>query len=154
MDSAYRADVDFDRFSIAGTPRLFTEREANALLPLLEPLVARMREAARPRPEATEIVQAFGRRLDVSGGGRPDASEADAQRELAESAEALHETLEELDGLGVQVKDPVRGLLDFPSERAGEIVELCWLHGEPAVSHWHRIGEGFAGRRPIAEEAQ
>jgi hypothetical protein len=111
-----------------------------------------MREAARPRPEATEIVQAFGRRLDASGGGRPDASEADAQRELAESAEALHEALEELDGLGVQIKDPLRGLLDFPSERDGEVVELCWLHGEPAVAHWHRIGEGFAGRRPLAEE--
>ena len=46
----------------------------------------------------------------------------------------------------------MRGLLDFPSERDGEIVELCWLHGEPTVAHWHRIGEGFAGRRPLAEE--
>jgi hypothetical protein len=113
-------------------------------------IVARMREAATLRPEATEIVQAFARRLDASGGGRPDAREADAQRELAESAEALGEALEELERLGVQVKDPLRGLLDFPSERDGEIVELCWLHGEPAVSHWHRIGEGFAGRRPLA----
>ncbi len=47
------------------------------------------------------------------------------------------------------MKDPQRGLLDFPSERDGEVVELCWLHGEHAVTHWHRIGEGFAGRKPI-----
>jgi hypothetical protein len=152
MDSAYRALVDFDRFSVTGAPRIFTAREANDLLPLLDPVVARMREAARPRPGATEIVQAFGRRLDISGGGRPDEHEAAAQRELAESAEELRETLDELAGLGVQVKDPLRGLLDFPSERNGEIVELCWLHGEPAVSHWHRIGEGFAGRRPFDDE--
>jgi len=97
-------------------------------------------------------VHEFARRLEASGGGRPDASEIVAQHELAESVEQLHEALETLQGLGIQVKDPARGLIDFPSERDGEIVELCWLHGEPAVSHWHRIGEGFAGRRPIGEE--
>jgi hypothetical protein len=145
--------VDFDRFPAAGTPRLFTAREANALLPQLEPIVARMRAAARPRLEATELVHAFARRLESSGGGRPGAEEAAAQRELGESVDALREAFEELEALGVSIKDPVRGLIDFPSERDGEIVELCWLHGEPSVSHWHRIGEGFAGRRPLAEEA-
>jgi hypothetical protein len=152
MHSAYRAPVDSDRFPITGSPRLFTAREANALLPELEPVIVRMREAAQPRLDASEIVQAFARRLDVSGGGRPDAREADAQRELGEAIEQLRETLATLEELGVQVKDPVRGLIDFPSELGGEIVELCWLHGEPAVSHWHRPGEGFAGRRPIVEE--
>jgi hypothetical protein len=152
MDSAYRAVVDFDRFSIAGAPRLFTMPEANALLPALEPVVARMREAARPRPDAAAILESFASRLDVSGGGRPDEREAAGQRELGEAIEQLRSSLAELEELGVQVKDPVRGLLDFPSDRAGEIVELCWLHGEPAVTHWHRIGEGFAGRRPIVEE--
>ena len=127
--------MDPERFPVAGAPRLFTAAEANALLVELDPIVARMREAAE-------------------GGGRPDASEIVAQHELAESVEQLHESLETLQGLGIQVKDPARGLIDFPSERAGEIVELCWLHGEPAVSHWHRIGEGFAGRRPIGEEDQ
>jgi hypothetical protein len=151
MDSAYRARVDFDRSSQVRAPKLFTPREANDLLPLRDPIVTRMREAARPRPEAVEAVEAFGRRLDLSGGGRPDAREADAQRELAESAEELRETLDELAGLGLQVKDPQRGLLDFPSERDGEVVELCWLQGEHAVTHWHRIGEGFAGRKPIDE---
>ena len=144
--------MDPERFPIAGAPRLFTAAEANALLAELEPIVARMREAAEAGVRSGEIVQAFARRLEASGGGRPDASEAEAQRELGEAVEQLRESLETLQGLGVQVKDPLRGLIDFPSERDGEIVELCWLHGEPAVSHWHRIGEGFAGRRPIGEE--
>ena len=33
--------------------------------------------------------------------------------------------------------------------RTGELVELCWKLGEDAVGSWHRIGEGFAGRRPL-----
>lgn len=111
-----------------------------------------MREAAQPRLAASEIVQSFARKLDASGGGRPDASEAEARREIGEAIEQLRESLETLEALGVQVKDPVRGLIDFPSELDGEIVELCWLHGEPVVSHWHRIGEGFAGRRPFVED--
>jgi hypothetical protein len=152
MDSAYRAPVEFDRFSLAGAPRLFTTREANALLPELEPLIVRMRTAAQARLAASETVQAFARRLEASGGGRPDASEAAAQRELGEAVEQLRESLETLARYGVQVKDPLRGLIDFPSERDGELVELCWLHGEPVVSHWHRLGEGFAGRRPLVEE--
>jgi hypothetical protein len=152
MYSAYRAPVEFDRFSLTGAPRLFTTLEANALLPELEPVIVRMRAAAQARLAAAEIVQAFARRLESSGGGRPDASEAEAQRELGESVERLRESLETLARLGVQVKDAERGLIDFPSERDGELVELCWLHGEPVVAHWHRLGAGFAGRRPLVEE--
>jgi hypothetical protein len=151
MLSAYRALVDFDRFPITGPPRLFTAAEANALLGEVEPVVAAMREAAATRARSSEIVAGFARKLEASGGGRPDPGEIEAQRELGESLERLRGALEALDRLGIQVKDPVRGLVDFPSERAGEIVELCWLHGEPAVAYWHRIGEGFAGRRPLGE---
>ena len=30
-----------------------------------------------------------------------------------------------------------------------EEIELCWHLGEEAVAFWHRIGEGYAGRKPI-----
>ena len=43
------------------------------------------------------------------------------------------------------MKDADRGLVDFPSLRDGEVVELCWLDGEPEVAHWHHVGAGFAG---------
>ena len=76
MHSAYRASVDFDQSPITGKPRLFTVREANALLVEVEPLVAQMRDAARTAAVAGEIVQAFARRIADSGGGRPDAEEA------------------------------------------------------------------------------
>jgi hypothetical protein len=144
--------VDFDQSPITGQPRLFTVREANAVLVDVEPLVARMREAARTAAAAGEIVQAFARRVADSGGGRPDTEEALAQRDLAEATPLLREALQALEDIGVWVKDPVRGLLDFPGDRNGEVVELCWLHGEPEVAHWHRIGAGFAGRQPLDED--
>ena len=57
--------------------------------------------------------------------------------------------IDELEELGVVVKDLDLGLLDFPALREGDEVELCWHVGEDSVEYWHRIGEGYAGRKPI-----
>ena len=51
--------------------------------------------------------------------------------------------------MGVVLKHPIEGLVDFYSYRNGELVELCWKLGEDRVAHWHRIGEGFPGRKPL-----
>jgi hypothetical protein len=59
---------------------------------------------------------------------------------------ALHA---ELDQLGVELKDPRTGLIDFRALRGDEEVYLCWRHGEPAVDHWHPLHTGFGGRQPI-----
>jgi hypothetical protein len=72
-----------------------------------------------------------------------------AQDELGGLAAAAQACIERLDELGVTVKDPDLGLLDFLGRRDGEQVELCWHVGEQAVEYWHRIGEGYAGRKPI-----
>jgi hypothetical protein len=129
--------------------RVFTADEANALLPQVEPVVARMREAAAGVREARPVLVTFAARASTVGGARPTDEENAARRAFAAAERALGEALVELQALGVWVKDVDRGLVDFPSRRSDELVELCWLHGEPAVSHWHRIGEGFAGRRPL-----
>jgi hypothetical protein len=58
-------------------------------------------------------------------------------------------SVERIQGTGVLVKDLNRGLLDFPAERDGRIVFLCWQYGEPTVAYWHDIDAGFVGRRPL-----
>jgi hypothetical protein len=55
----------------------------------------------------------------------------------------------QLNGMGIQVKGPLEGLIDFPSIRDGEQVELCWKLGEEKVEHWHRVGEGYSGRKKL-----
>jgi hypothetical protein len=39
--------------------------------------------------------------------------------------------------------------VDFYGRRDGEVVYLCWRDGEDRVAHWHTLGSGFAGRRPL-----
>jgi hypothetical protein len=49
----------------------------------------------------------------------------------------------------VVVRDPSTGLVDFPAERDGEPVYLCWRLGEDEVAHWHDRDSGFSSRQPL-----
>ena len=61
----------------------------------------------------------------------------------------MQKALDELDGLGVQLKDIDQGLVDFPSRRDGRVVYLCWRLGEETIAWWHDVDTGFAGRQPL-----
>lgn len=128
---------------------MFTPAEANSALtevrPVAERLVAvrkRMRELERTQ---RDLVTAIG----GNGGGYAAGDLNEAQTELVGLADAAVACVDKLDELGVQIKDLDTGLLDFPAVRDGTEVELCWQVGEEAVEHWHGLGEGFAGRKPI-----
>jgi hypothetical protein len=71
--------------------------------------------------------------------------------DLVAAEEVLERIGRELESVGVQVKDPSIGLLDFPGEIAGRRVLLCWKRGEERVAWWHDLDAGFAGRRPIPD---
>jgi hypothetical protein len=129
--------------------RLFTVAQANALLPDILPVVASLREHALALRAEQGVLDELARRADEMGGVQPTAREAEAAAHACKHLSALEDAVGELHECGVRVKDAERGLLDFPSERDGELVELCWLYGEHTVMHWHRIGEGYAQRRRI-----
>ena len=129
--------------------RLFTAAEANAALetirPVAEELVHHARELRQAAEERAELIQAAG----GNGGGTtvtrlPELTEA-IRREQA----AIARCVSQLEAAGVQVKDLTSGLLDFPSERDGEEILLCWRVGEPEVAWWHTLEGGFAGRQPL-----
>jgi hypothetical protein len=62
--------------------------------------------------------------------------------------ETLVQILKGLEERGIIVKGFDQGLIDFPHIREnGEEVYLCWKVGEDDITHWHRIPDGFAGRR-------
>lgn len=102
----------------------FTRAEAEALLPQVRPLLEDLKRRKRTYDE------------------RPSAP-------VAREIEAL---VRELSALGVEVKDPDAGLVDFRTSRDGEEVYLCWRLGEgDRIAWWHTIEGGFAARRPLVE---
>ena len=64
-------------------------------------------------------------------------------------AENASRKVEELEDLGVVVKNLDYGLIDFPAERYGRNVLLCWQYGEPEVSYWHRSDECYDDRKAL-----
>ncbi len=123
-------------------PKLFTVEEANALLPKLRELLDDLtlhRDALREKaPHLEPILKAAG----ANGGGRVGS-------EYGVEAYKLYLTIARIQELGVLLKDLDMGLLDFPHEREGRVVFLCWHPPEERVGYWHEIEAGYAGRRPL-----
>jgi hypothetical protein len=132
-------------------PESFTPEEANALLPTVRPLVEHMVAAKRALDEAQERNDDVARSISGNGGGIPPADLAELHDELERRAAVLAGIVEEIQELGVLVKDFDAGLVDFPSVRDGEEVLLCWQLGEDEVAFWHGPEDGYAGRRPIED---
>jgi hypothetical protein len=120
--------------------RCYTVEEADALLPELRERLVKIRDARQVLFREAELVR---ERVVADGGG------ADAGREYWESTAVLRSELERLAEQGILLRDPETGLVDFPAEREGEPVYLCWLLGEERVAHWHPLQTGFSGRRRL-----
>jgi len=129
--------------------RHFTPEEANAALGRVRPLVERMVAHRRAHAAALERQEPLEGHIRGNGGGIPPATLAEAGAEVEREARALTRLVDEIAVEGAQVKDVDEGLIDFPALRHGETVLLCWKLGEDEIRYWHRIEDGFAGRRPL-----
>ena len=58
----------------------------------------------------------------------------------------------EIMSMGLNVKDSVLGIVDFPAIRGDEPVYLCHRLGELKMTHWHNVEDGFEGRIPLDKE--
>lgn len=119
--------------------RRFTVEEANALLSELAPRLERIRGL---RSELVQTADEISQRASHNGGASTPARSAAAETELREELEAVAL-------MGIVFRDAETGLIDFPGERDGEPVFLCWRLGEDAVRFWHPPDTGFGSRRPL-----
>jgi hypothetical protein len=132
--------------------RTFTLDEAQDLVPVLESLLRTSIEGKKLMESVDAEFQEIAHRVFLSGGMSLNVvhlARRKAEREKA--IQRVKDAMSEIDAMGVQVKDLDIGLLDFPCEVDGEVVLLCWKLGEPAITHWHGVSEGFAGRKPVDE---
>jgi len=131
--------------------RLFSLREANALLATLRDEFGRARDLRDELMGIQRSLQESGRGIegpDVA----VDPSAPEAVQRLQGQAVGiigkLRSILREVAELGVEVK-AADGLVDFRSKLHGRTVFLCWKYGEERVEYFHELDAGFAGRRPL-----
>lgn len=130
--------------------RTYTVSQANAALAEVDPLVARIATLYRDLPELQEAVQIANYRTSRDHAGPElERSYEVAKRAQYDAEMELARAVARLESMNITLKDPAIGLIDFYGYRDDELVELCWKLGEREVGFWHRIGDGFAGRRPV-----
>lgn len=122
------------------TPQYYTPELANKSLPLVRSIAEDVRDTA---VEMERLWSSF----------REAEADSDDRNQLEERVRDIQDRynglIRELAELGVELKDPFQGLLDFRAEREGREVYLCWRLGEESVGHWHELEAGFAGRQPM-----
>jgi len=130
--------------------KLFSLDDANALIPQLELVMEKMqRLGMKVREEIATLARERGQP------GLPDLSTQQVLRlrpPLRPLFEEMAQAVQEIEKHGCHFKGLELGLVDFPAELGGEIVELCWQYGEKELAFYHRRDEGFAGRRPLSPQ--
>lgn len=119
--------------------RLYSVEEAEATLPEVRERVERIQRARQEIFRSSAVIKEH---VASDGGGF-------ARPEYWDALETLRSDVTELLQRDIILRDPETGLIDFPSEREGRRILLCWRLGEDHVAHWHEPNAGFAGRRKL-----
>jgi hypothetical protein len=119
--------------------RVFSVEQANAELADLRERLPRLRQARRGLIRASERITEA---VASDGGGVDGKDWFEAQAVLKADVTSLAER-------GILLRDPESGLVDFPGERHGHRVFLCWRLGEDEVGFFHDETTGYSGRQPL-----
>jgi len=130
-------------------PRLFTVDEANELLPNVRVLVEQILENIRRLKSASEtVIRKEG--LDPETPNLMNRLRDD--NEVAKLIGQVKGWVDEINSYGCICKGVEQGLIDFPCMLGAEVVFLCWQIGERSIGYWHRIEDGFAGRKALLDD--
>ena len=121
----------------------FTLDEANALVPWLEEM---FRKQELIRQEYVTLQKRLSE-LAKDHGSEDETAKIKANAELL--ARHIEEAVEDILDRGIIVRDVATGLIDFPSQREGREVYLCWICGEERIDFWHETNRGFSHRQRL-----
>ena len=127
--------------------KLFTLEQALELLPVVRQLLSEIQAKKREVDEASQTLE--GLLALSSGNGHLLTDVAKARQTVEDTATELRTLMSELEETGAELKGIEEGLIDFPTEREGRVVYLCWRMGEETISFWHELDTGFPGRQPL-----
>ncbi len=123
--------------------RVFTVREANAVIEDLSQLLPAMRRTLHDIEKVENRLTILDLICDRAvSSENPDLQaylsiKVQYHRQIREFEEMLAHLAEE----GFLLRDLDKGVVHFVARRGVEDVLLCWAEGEAKVSHWHEIGE-------------
>ena len=119
----------------------YTLAEARALLPQVRQWLEHLADGQKRLQALEETLGALVANGDDAGG--------ESVNQLARTVCEMQDTVLQFERRQIQIKDVARGLVDFPSVRAGREIFLCWEKDEEDIEFWHDLETGYAGRERI-----
>jgi hypothetical protein len=128
-----------------GFDKLFSEEEANELIPRLEILMRQLQmQATSLRAKIDELSV-----TDPSILHSAMSEIVGRYPELRSFTTNMADAAAQIESFGCILKDIDLGLIDFPYDSGDEVVFLCWQFGESRVIAWHSVDTGFSDRQPL-----
>ncbi len=129
--------------------KCFTVDEANAMLPLVRSIVSVIRDVFNTVTQRRSDLHRLLRRRSRTDSSLYDAEMAESRADLRAEYEQIWKYREELESLGVILRTPESGSVEFPTEIGGEFVYLCWQIGDESIAYWRPDNSAFAARQPL-----
>lgn len=138
-----------DNFEFGKSTKRFTVEEANAMLPLVRSIVSDIcgifNNVTSRRVELHRLL----RKREKSSGEQYDDEVAESRTDLQEEYDKIWNYREELETLGVLLRQPERGWVEFPAKFNGNDAFLSWRLGENEIIYWREIDSSWTTRWPI-----
>ena len=118
--------------------KYFTVKEAEKTLPLVKQIV---KDILSKGYQVRTISESMG-------------GEIKDNPEVQQYLDEINDYIDELEEIGCHFKDWnfTIGLVDFPAIINGDEVFLCWRSDEENIEFYHKVEEGYAGRKRIPNE--
>ncbi|KAF0247353.1 MAG: hypothetical protein FD167_3248 [bacterium] len=133
---------DMQEELIAKREKLFTLQEANSLIPKLRPLIKKVTLESKALLKLQDEIKKARAKANLGSGSYQGTA-------YLNHLVSLTNAINQVEKIGVLVKDYNTGLCDFPHLKDGRVIYLCWKMDEKEIRYWHEIDSGFAGRQSI-----
>ncbi len=140
-----------DNSTATKTAKQFTLAEANAMLPLVRSIATDIREV---------FCSVIGRRTDLhrmlrkgslSSGPLYDDEIAESRADLQQEYDQIWKYREELESLGVILRRPETGHIEFPTVLCGHDAFFSWHVDDSNIRFWRSADSPYSARRPLSD---
>ena len=119
----------------------YTRDEARALLPQVRKWLERLNCLRKDLERSDKRMVGLAEQGNDTGG--------ETVNKWIRTLADMQEILAEFQRRRIIIKDPERGMIDFPAIIGGNEVFLCWEQDEEDIEFWHDLETGDGGRERL-----
>ena len=127
----------------------FTVDEANAMLPLVKSIVSDIQAAFRSVTGRRSVIRRLLRPSSRGAGTQYDDEVAESKADLQQEFDRIGQFRDELESLGILLRKPEDGCIEFPTLIGGREAFLTWELGEGEIRYYREANSSTSDRLPL-----